>query len=145
MYTPAAAFKLVPGDRILVRGTMHESFRPYVESKDIILLSHGTLPKPVRASFDQMIRAETDCKLVTSRAIIRSANIVPNSISLVPAIYLQMLVDGSQVDADVDSDDENVLKDLLDAEVEITGVVSGHSTTRCSRRAFCFTFNPWLD
>jgi diguanylate cyclase (GGDEF)-like protein len=135
---PSAGFKLVPGDRILVRGTMHESFRPYVESRDIVLLSHGALPKPVRASFDQMIRAETDCRLVTARAIIRSANIVPNSISLVPAIYLQMLVDGSQVDADVDSDDENALKDLLDAEVEITGVVSGHFDNKMQQTGVLF-------
>ena len=122
---PTTTLKLVPGDRILVRGTMHESFRPYVESNDITLLSHGVLPKPVQASFEQMIRAETDCRLVTARAVIRSANIVPNSISMVPAIYLQMLVDGNQVDANVDSDNENALKDLLDAEVEITGVASG--------------------
>ena len=80
------SLKLVPGDRVLVRGTMHESFRPYVESKDITLRSHGALPKPVQANFDQMIRAEIDCKLVTARAVIRSANIVPNSITMVTAI-----------------------------------------------------------
>jgi diguanylate cyclase (GGDEF)-like protein len=135
---PTTSLKLVPGDRVLVRGTMHESFRPYVESKDITLLSHGALPKPVQASFDQMIRAETDCKLVTARAVIRSANIVPNSISMVPAIYLQMLVDGSQVEANVDSDDVNVLKGLLDAEVEITGVASGEFDNKMQQTGVLF-------
>jgi diguanylate cyclase (GGDEF)-like protein len=130
--------KFVPGDHVLVRGIMRESFRPYVDSKDITLLSHGALPKPVRASFNQMIRAETDCKLVTARAIIRSANIVPNSISLVPAMYLQMLVDGGQVDANVDTTDENALKDLLDAEVEITGVVSGHFDNKMQQTGILF-------
>jgi diguanylate cyclase (GGDEF)-like protein len=102
------------------------------------LLSHGALPKPERASFDQMIRAETDCKLVTVHAIIRSANIVPNSTSLIPAMYLQMLVDGSQVDANVDSDDNNAFKDLLDAEVEITGVVSGHFDNKMQQTGILF-------
>jgi diguanylate cyclase (GGDEF)-like protein len=135
---PTTNLKLIPGDRILVRGTMHESFRPYIESKDITLLSHGALPKPVQASFDQMIRAETDCKLVTAHAVIRSANIVPNTISMVPAIYLQMLVDGSQVDANVDSDDVNILKDLLDAEVEITGVASGEFDNKMQQTGVLF-------
>ena len=70
--------KLVPGDRIRVHGTLHESFRPYVESADITLLGHGTLPKPLHPSFEQMIHAETDCRLVTVRAIIQSADLVPN-------------------------------------------------------------------
>jgi diguanylate cyclase (GGDEF)-like protein len=130
--------KLAPGDRILVRGTMHESFRPYVESNDITLLSHGALPKPAQVNFDQMIRAETDCKLVTARAVIRSANIGPSSISLIPAMYLQMLVDGSQVDANVNSNDENALKDLLDAEVEVTGVVSGHFDNKMQQTGVLF-------
>jgi diguanylate cyclase (GGDEF)-like protein len=96
------------------------------------------LPNPVRASVDQMIRAETDCKLVTVRAIIRSANIVPNSVSLIPAMYLQMLVDGGRVDANVDTTDENALKDLLDAEVEITGVVSGHFDNKMQQTGILF-------
>jgi diguanylate cyclase (GGDEF)-like protein len=57
---------------------------------------------------------------------------------MVPAIYLQMLVDGSQVDANVDSDDENALKDLLDAEVEITGVVSGHFDNKMQQTGVLF-------
>ena len=76
---PTAMYKLVPGDRVRVHGTMHESFRPYIESAQIILLDHGPLPKPLEPSFEQMIRAETDCKLVSVRAIIQSADLVPNS------------------------------------------------------------------
>src|SRR5579863_2360835 len=62
---PPVTYRLVPGDRIRVHGTMHESFRPYVEGAQITFLSHGQLPKPIRPGFEQMIRAETDGKLVT--------------------------------------------------------------------------------
>jgi diguanylate cyclase (GGDEF)-like protein len=117
---------LAPGDRVLVRGTVHESFRPYVDSHDITRLGHGALPEPAPATYQEMIRGEADCKLVTVRAHVLSAEIVPNSALRVPAIFLQMLVDGGHVDANVDSNDPDALKALLDADVQITGAVSGH-------------------
>lgn len=120
------SLKLTPGDRILLRGTTHESFRPYVVTSDITVIGHGPLPKAAEPTFDQMIRAEEDCKLVTVRAVIRSADLVPDSRSMTPSTSLRMLVDGGMVDANVDNDDENALNGLLDAEVEITGAVSGH-------------------
>jgi diguanylate cyclase (GGDEF)-like protein len=121
----ATEIKLVPGDRILVRGTTHASFHPYVESHDITLLSHGDLPRPVHANFDQMIRAQTDCMRVTVRAIVRSADSVVSSKALVRTTYLRLLTEGGYVDATVDSDDESALNGMLDAEVEVTGVYSG--------------------
>ncbi|MGD1106267.1 MAG: GGDEF domain-containing protein [Terracidiphilus sp.] len=120
------ALKLAPGDRILIRGTTHESFRPYVNSSDITIVGHGPLPKPVQPSFEQMIRGESDCRFVTVRAAVRSADLVPDIRSTTPAIYLRMLVDGGMVDANIDSDDESALKNLLDAEVQVTGSISGH-------------------
>jgi diguanylate cyclase (GGDEF)-like protein len=117
---------LAPGERVQVNGTTHESFRPYVNSADITVIGRSPLPTPEHPAFEQMIRAEADCKLVTVRAIIRSADLVPNTRSPIPAIYLRMLVDGGPVDANVDSDDPNALMGMLDSEVQITGVVSGH-------------------
>ena len=118
--------KLIPGDRVLVRGTTHESFRPYVNSRDITLVGHAALPKPVQPTFEQMIRADTDCELVTVHALVRSADLVPDPRSPIPAGYLRMIVDGGPIDANVDTQDESALKNLLDAEVEITGAISGH-------------------
>ena len=118
--------KLTPGDRVLVHGTTHESFRPYVNSRDITLVGHGALPKPTRPTFEQLIRAESDCELVTVHALVRSADLVPDKRSPIPAGYLRMIVDGGPIDANVDTQDESALKGLLDAEVEITGAVSGH-------------------
>ena len=122
---PPVTYQLVPGDRIRVRGTMHESFRPYVEGAQIALLSHGQLPKPMRPGFEQMIRAETDGMLVTVRGVVESADLAPNSQAPVSTTQLSLLLDGGHVSVTIDSDKPSSLKDLLDAEVEITGVQSG--------------------
>src|SRR5580658_2751983 len=50
--------KLVPGDRILVKGVTDASFRPQILSNDITFLHHGTLPPPAPATYDELIRAE---------------------------------------------------------------------------------------
>jgi len=122
---PAVLQKLIPGDRIRVHGTMHASFRPYVDGTEITLLGHGPLPKPSQPSFEQMIRAETDCKLLKVRAIIQSADPVPGAQGQISTTELSMLVDGGHVEATVDSDDPTRLNSLLDSEVELTGAQSG--------------------
>ena len=65
--------KLVPGDRILVRGTTRDSFRPIVISNDVTLLHHGPVPKPVPATYSDLVHAQLDCMLVTVRGVIRGA------------------------------------------------------------------------
>jgi diguanylate cyclase (GGDEF)-like protein len=122
---PPVTYQLVPGDRIRVRGTMHESFRPFVENAEITFLSHGALPRPMRPSFQQMIRAGTDGKLVTVQGIVESADLAPNSQAPVSTTQLSILLDGGHADATIDSDDPSRLTDLLDSEVELTGVQSG--------------------
>jgi diguanylate cyclase (GGDEF)-like protein len=136
---------LTPGDRVLVRGTVHESFRPYVDSHDIARLGRGTLPAPAPATYQEMIRGETDCKLVTVRAHVLSADIVPTSAMRVPAIFLQMLVDGGHADANVDSNDQDALKALLDADVQITGAVSGHFDNKMQQTGILFHVQALTD
>lgn len=129
---------LAPGDRVLVRGQVRESFRPYVTSDDIIPLGHGALPAALHATYEQMIRGETDCRLVTVRAHVLSADIVPNSPLHVPGLFLQMIVDGGHVDANVDSVDRSALESLLDADVEITGAASGHFDNKMQQTGVLF-------
>ena len=118
---------LAPGERVQVNGTTHESFRPYVNSADITVIGRSLLPTPEHPAFEQMIRAEADCKLVTVRAIIRSADLVPNTrypdTGDLPPHAGRRRTGGTE---HVDSDDPNALIGLLDSEVQITGVVSGH-------------------
>ena len=119
-----ADLHLLPGDRILVQGKTQSSFNPIVVADSVTMLGHGAVPKPVPASFDQMIRAKTDCKLVTVRGVVHAADILVSLVSPQRYIRLQLLMDGGYFDANVDSGDATALEHLLDAEVELTGVAS---------------------
>ncbi len=120
---PSIVYTLVPGDRILIRGTTEPSFRPFVKEATITLLRHGAVPKAIPATFDELIRAERDCMFISIRAKVRAADLVYSSD--VRSTVLQMITGGRTIDAVVDSDDASRLEGLLDAEIEITGAVSG--------------------
>jgi diguanylate cyclase (GGDEF)-like protein len=121
----AGMYNLLPGDRVRVRGTMRDSFRPYVEDANVAILGHGALPKPLHPTFAQMIHAETDCSLVTVSAVIQSADLVLNTQGPILNTDLNILVDGGDAKVTIDSTDPARLQGLLDAQVEITGVQSG--------------------
>ncbi len=114
---------LVRGDRVLVKGHTSVYFRPDVIEDSVTLLRHGPIPTPVEATFDQMIRAETFCKLVKVRGVIQSIDMVVDQDLGLDTINMRMLMAGGYVDAYVIGDDESAVKDLLDAEVEVTAVV----------------------
>jgi diguanylate cyclase (GGDEF)-like protein len=114
---------LAPGDRVLVRGKTRDSFHPDVLSSSVARVHSGGLPVPVPATFEQMIRGEMDCMRVSAHATVRSADV--GTFGDLHGIYLKLLVDGGYIDATVASSETLVPKDLLDSEVEVTGVVSG--------------------
>jgi diguanylate cyclase (GGDEF)-like protein len=120
---PTVDVLLAAGDRVLIKGKTHESFRPYVVTDNITLLHHGVPPPAVPATFDQLIRAELDSRLVTVYGVIRDADSVISS--GVRSSFLQIHADGGDVDAVVDVDNPALLDGLLDAEVSVTGVASG--------------------
>jgi diguanylate cyclase (GGDEF)-like protein len=137
-------YKLAPGDRVRVRGTMRESFKPIVNNAEITKLGHGALPAPVHPTFDQMISAETDCMLITVRAVVQSADLVRNWQGLASTTDLSILVEGGHHAAvAVKSDDPNLLKDLLDAEVEITGVQSGTFDNKMQQTGILIHVQSW--
>ena len=110
--------KLVPGDRILIQGKTLNSFNPIVTADRITFLRHEDLPKAKPATFAQMISAETDCRLVTVRGVVRAADFMATP----RYANLQVLMDGGYFDVTIDGDYAKALEGLLDAEVEITGV-----------------------
>ncbi len=114
--------KIKPGDRVLIRGKTRASFRPEIFDASVTFLRHDKLPAPVRAAYPQLIRSELDCRRVVVRAQVRSANIVHFGTT---TTYLELLMDGGYIDANVVGSDSAILKQLLDAEVEITGAVAG--------------------
>jgi diguanylate cyclase (GGDEF)-like protein len=114
---------LTPGDQVEIEGKTQASFRPIVIAKSITVLRHGVRPQPEAASFDELIRSQFDCRLVTVHAVVRNADTVISS--SVRSAFLQLHLDGGEIGAVVDVDNSDVLHDLLDAEVEVTGTVSG--------------------
>jgi diguanylate cyclase (GGDEF)-like protein len=124
VYVETKAYQdLAPGDRVLIRGKTRDSFTPDVVSDSISVLRHGALLKPVAADFQQLVRAQRDCMLVSIRATLRSADIV--NFGNMHVIYLKLLMEGGPIDATVVETDLTKLTGVLDAEVEVTGVVSG--------------------
>ncbi|HXR40363.1 MAG TPA: GGDEF domain-containing protein [Terracidiphilus sp.] len=114
---------LALGDRVLVRGITRDSFRTDVVSESVVRLHPGEPPKPVPAGYGQLVRAELDCMRVTVRATVRSADRV--SFGNLPGIDLKLLMDGGYIDATAIGSAAIRLKEMLDAEVEVTGVAAG--------------------
>jgi diguanylate cyclase (GGDEF)-like protein len=114
---------LTPGDRVLVRGIMRPSFRPVVESNNVIVLRHGEPLRPEIASYSGLVNQQYLCRLVTVHAVIRSADLkyAGNEIR---STYLHLLTNAGTINATIENSDRNRLKDLLDAEVDITGVAA---------------------
>ena len=115
------------GDRILVSGTLLGSFRPLVVGDRVTLLHHGPPPQALPTTFDELIRAQHDCLLVTLHAFVRAADIVVGGSQQNPvrSARLQLITDGGHFEANLDTDDTAALESLLDAEVEITGATAG--------------------
>jgi diguanylate cyclase (GGDEF)-like protein len=114
---------LVPGDRVRVEGRTHPSFHPYIAPSSIILLHHGSLPKPLPADFAMLMGADHDCQLVVVRGVVRAAGLVQTLLAL--NSKLKVLTDGGLIEVNIDSTDASAVHGLLDAEVEITGAASG--------------------
>ena len=124
-----ADMKLAPGDRVLVRGKASDSFRPIVVADSVTLLHHGPLPKPMPATFDELIHAQRDCVFVTIRARVLSIDLVRGDDHMV------LLVDGGLVKAYIDGRDGSAPSGLLDAEVEVTGVASATFDGKIDRKS----------
>jgi diguanylate cyclase (GGDEF)-like protein len=112
---------LVPGDRVLVRGRTYSAFRPWVMGDSVTLLHHGPVPSPAPTDFDELIRATRDCTMISVRAVVHAAD--PAWGANGPT-YLQMLTSQGYIDGVLDSDNANARNELLDAEVEVTGVAT---------------------
>lgn len=135
---------LLPGDRVFIKGTTHESFRPFVMSSEITVLHHGSVPPAVPATYDELIRAQRDCMLVTVRAKVRAADMVLNN-AHGHTVSLQMLADGGTIEAVVDSPDSSPFKGILDAEIELTGAASGRFDGKMQQTGVVLHASSWAN
>ena len=115
---------LAPGDHVLVRGKTRDSFRPDVVSESVTRLHADPLPKPVEANFEQLVRAEVDSMRVTIHGTVRAGDKVTYRGSL-SGIDLKVLMDGGYIEVTAPDPQTGDLREMLDAEVEVTGVASG--------------------
>jgi diguanylate cyclase (GGDEF)-like protein len=113
------------GDRVLVRGKLQASFRPLVVGESVTLVRHAVSLQLISATFDELIRAKRDCMLVKVHAVVRAADVVVSPTAPLRSSRLQLVTEGGHFEANVDTDDTNALKELLDAEVEISGAAAG--------------------
>ena len=120
---PPPGTALEPGDRVRILGVTHQSFKPYIVARNVTVLAHGQPVQAVPADLDELIHGQLDCRLVTIRGKVLSADITITSDR--PSTVLEVLMDGATARVVLDSDDSSVLPGLLDAEVEVTGAVSG--------------------
>lgn len=111
------------GDRVLIKGQTHASFRPEIKADSVQFLRRDKPPEPIPATFRQMIRGDLDTRRVTARGTVVSANSIMDSGSR--KLYMHLRMDGGDIDAEVPADGSLKPADLLDAEVELTGAVAG--------------------
>ncbi len=112
--------KLAPGDRVRIRGIMGPSFHPLVQTDDVTVIGHAALPKAVRATYNELVHNVYDSRRVTVRAVVHSADLIYRH--QIRSTYMQLIADHNIIDVSVETDDLESLKDLLDAEVEVSGV-----------------------
>jgi diguanylate cyclase (GGDEF)-like protein len=121
---PASEMTLQPGDRIRIHGTTRESFRPFVAASSITVLRHDTPLPPVPASYDALVLGQFDCRLVSIRGRVVSADVVYSSDR--PSTSLVVFADdGRNIEIQVESNNPEALPGLIDAEVTVSGAASG--------------------
>lgn len=118
--------ELLPGDRVLVKGTTSGSYNPIVISNDIIVLRHGILPGAVPATFRQLVKGDFDCRLVTVHGVIRAADLEAKQPWMRKTFgEIKFNTVAGPVWVYIETGDLSTLRKLLDATVEITGVSGG--------------------
>jgi diguanylate cyclase (GGDEF)-like protein len=123
VHPPQNAVNLHPGDRVLIQGTTHNSFKPNVTASAVTVLRHGPPPTPIRTDFGELIRAKHDSMMVTVRAKVRAVD--PIVYNHTRSAIVQLLANGGHFEAELDAPDTGALQYLMDAEIEITGAAAG--------------------
>ncbi|MDE3162767.1 MAG: GGDEF domain-containing protein [Acidobacteriota bacterium] len=120
--TPAGV-RVSPGDVVEIKGRTQGGFRPSVVAESVSVTGQGPLPPPVEASFDDLLRTDLDARLVKVFGIVRDAETIENS--GVRSTLLDLHVEGGEIGITVDVDNPDLMNSLLDAQVAVTGAVSG--------------------
>src|SRR5581483_3908628 len=122
---PPSHLSYKQGDRLRIHGKTQNSFRPIVVSDSLTVVGHVPRPKPIPASFWDLVKADLDCHLVVARGRVRSADLNAPEEGGVRNARLELITDGGHFEVYVDSSDRPALEALLDSDVEVTGAAAG--------------------
>jgi len=128
--SPPSDASFVLGDRVRITGTTRADFSPSVAGKTVTLLHHGPMPRPTPAVYDDLVHGRRDCMLVTVRGVIRTVDVQMRNdtrdfnVPMHPIARVHVLTDGGYIEALVDGGNDGSFSDLLDADVEVTGIAS---------------------
>ena len=114
---------LLPGDRVVVSGVTVSSFRTDIAATDVHFLSHGSLPTPRPAKFEDLIQSKLDSILVTVQGRILSATLDRGT--GYSDLRFHLKVPHGIVEGEVAWPGNLRAEDLLDADVQLTGVAGG--------------------
>jgi len=119
---------LLPGDRVVVSGVTQASFRSNVMASHVRFLSHGHLPAPQPAKFEDLIAARWDCDYVQVNGHVLSAAFDqsdPDTPGAEPGIYLQVQIPHGIVHGYMAHPGKLSPEDLMESDVTLAGVVAG--------------------
>jgi diguanylate cyclase (GGDEF)-like protein len=130
------------GDRVEINGVTRNSFKATIFGQSVHFLSHGDLPVPKPAKFDDLIQSKWDCQYVQITGRVLSASLddaIPRNLRIhieVPHGTVEgVLVEPGNLRAE----------DLLDAEVRMTGVAGGEYDGKMQLAGVMLNMNSWRD
>ena len=114
---------LQPGDRVLVTGTTAASFRPVVMAQSVRVLEHASLPKPVPATFSDLMHARLDCRFVMVSGQVLAAALDAEQPH--PALHLRLRMQGGTVEVVILHPGPYSPDALIGAEIRASGAAGG--------------------
>ena len=122
-------YPLHRGDLIEVDGVTAKSFRTSVQTNPRIrVIGTGPVFQPLRSDYPHLMSGAMDCRFVTIHGIIRSAEIEVHDSD--PVAELEILMPGGIVQAFIQNYSGLDMSQLIDAEVELSGVMGGQFNAR---------------
>jgi diguanylate cyclase (GGDEF)-like protein len=134
---------LLPGDRIAITGITAPSFRPILISQEIHVLSHGSLPIPKPATFQDLIKAKWDSQYVVITGHVLSAALDPAQASY--SLRIQVKVPGGTVEGIIAVPGKLRSEELLDADVRLSGVAGGAYDSKMQLAGMWLDINSWKE
>ncbi len=111
------------GDRVRVTGVTGASFHPRILASEVKFLGHGELPKPIAASYNDLIHARLDCRFVTVTGQVLAAAF--DDAAPGPGARISVRMAGGDVSVILAHAGTLTPEDLPGAEIQVTGTASG--------------------